>query len=86
MNNVRYDEIFKELKQIISERLGIEENDIQINSQLRSEGLGIDSFSFVELLFVVKDKFGVEIKKDDIPKISTIKDVVEYIIDKNKEK
>ena len=78
------DTVFQELKQTLAERLGIEESKIQMDSRLTDNGLGIDSFSFVELLFVIKDKFGVEIKKDDIPKISTIKDVVEYIISKSK--
>ena len=78
------DTVFQKIKQTLAERLGIEKSKIQMDSQLTDNGLGIDSFSFVELLFVIKDKFGVEIKRDDIPKISTIKDVVEYIISKSK--
>ena len=76
--------IEKEIRQIISERLEIKEEIIKSESKLRDD-LGIDSFGFVELVFEVKDKYGVEITDQDSKSMARVKDVVNYIYTKTKE-
>ena len=76
--------IEKEIRQIISEWLEIKEEIIKSESKL-SDDLGIDSFGFVELVFEVKDKYGVEITDQDSKSMARVKDVVNYIYTKTKE-
>ncbi len=66
---------------IISERLEINPSIINYESKLKDD-LGIDSFGLVELIFEVKDKFGINIEEQDLKSIVTVKDVVEYIFNK----
>jgi acyl carrier protein len=72
------------IKQIISERLEIKKEEIKLESKLRDD-LGIDSFGFVELIFEIKDKFGITIPDQDFTSILKVKDAVNYLYNKIKE-
>jgi acyl carrier protein len=39
----------------------------------------MDSFSAVELIFEVKEKFGIDIPQEDFSKIKKVKDIIKYI-------
>lgn len=43
------------------------------------DDLGADSLDLVELVMAMEDHFGLEISDEDLVKISTIKDVIDYI-------
>jgi acyl carrier protein len=43
------------------------------------DDLGADSLDLVELVMAMEDNFGLEISDEDLVKISTIKDVIDYI-------
>lgn len=70
--------IEQKLKQIIFERLEINPQIIGLNTKLRDD-LGIDSFGYVEMIFEIKDKFGVEIKDEDAKSLVKLGDIVEYL-------
>jgi acyl carrier protein len=67
-----------ELKKILQERLDIQAEKIKLDAKLR-EDLGIDSFGSVEIIFEVKDKFGIEIKDEDSRKMVNFSDIVDYV-------
>ena len=70
---------FEKVKEIIVTELGLEENEISIDTSF--EALGLDSLDVVELLMAIEEEFGVEIKAEDAGK--TVGDLVNYI-DENK--
>lgn len=77
-DNIKSGEIEKIVKEVISDRLNVPIKKVKIDSRLVEE-LDMDSFGAVELIFELKDKFGIEIPQEDFGKIKKVKDIVEYI-------
>lgn len=70
--------IFQKVKNIISEQLSIEAEDITMESSFIDD-LGADSLDIVELIMALETEFDLEIPDEDAEKISTVGNVVEYI-------
>lgn len=70
--------IFDKVKNIISEQLGIDEEEINMDSSFVDD-LGADSLDIVELIMALETEFDLEIPDEDAEKISTVSDVVGYI-------
>ena len=70
--------VFEKVKKILSEQLEIEEDKITIDSDL-VEDLKADSLDIVELIMDLEQEFDLEIPDEDLPKVTTVRDVVEYI-------
>ena len=51
---------------------------ITLNSRL-VEDLGADSLDVVEMVMAFEDEFGVSLPDEDVEKMKTVKDVVDYI-------
>ncbi|NIV14229.1 MAG: acyl carrier protein [Aliifodinibius sp.] len=75
-------DVFKDVQEIIVEQLGLDEEDVTMESKFR-EDLEADSLDIVELIMAFEDKFGGEISDEDAQNITTVRDVVEYL-EKNK--
>lgn len=69
---------FEEIKEIIVDLLGVEEDKITLESRFR-EDLETDSLDLVELIMAIEDKFGGEISDEDAQNISTVQDTVKYV-------
>lgn len=63
---------------IFSAELGVSKDTIKPDSKL-AEDLGADSLDTVEITQVLEEKFNVSIPSEDIVKIKTVQDVVDYI-------
>lgn len=72
------EEIFEEVKSIIVEQLGIEEEKVTMEASFIDD-LGADSLDIVELVMALEEKYDTEIADEVAEKMSTVKDVVEYI-------
>ncbi|WP_446899483.1 acyl carrier protein [Clostridium sp. LBM24168] len=70
--------IFEKIQKIISEQLGIGEEEIAMESSFIDD-LGADSLDIVELIMALETEFDLEIPDEEAEKISTVGDVVEYI-------
>ncbi|CDF57913.1 acyl carrier protein [Thermobrachium celere] len=70
--------IFERVKERISEVLGIDPEDITMESSFIDD-LGADSLDVVELIMALEDEFDLEIPDEEAEKIQTVGDVVEYI-------
>lgn len=70
--------ILKKVKNIVSEQLGIDAEEITMESSFMDD-LGADSLDIVELIMALETEFDLEIPDEDAEKISTVGDVVEYI-------
>ena len=74
--------IFEKLQGIMEENLSIERDEIKLDSTFQS--LGIDSLDTFQLIIEVEEEFGIEVESPE--NMKTIKDVVDYIEEKTKEK
>ena len=68
----------KKIKQIIAEQLGLNEDEILDEASLIDD-LGADSLDIVELVMAMEEEFEMEIPDEDAEKISTVKDVIDYV-------
>ncbi len=68
----------EKVKKIIADTLSKNEGEIALDASL-TEDLGADSLEIVELAMAMEEEFSIEIPDEDIEKISTVKDIVDYI-------
>ncbi len=72
------DEVFERIKEVLSERLSVEEADITEEANFQ-EDLDADSLDLVELIMELEDQFGIKIPDDDAQKIQTVGQAVDYV-------
>ncbi len=70
--------MFEKIRKIIAEQLGIDEEDITMESSFIDD-LGADSLDIVELIMAFEEEFDLEIPDSEAEKIVTVGDAVEYI-------
>ena len=63
---------------LIAEKLGKKKTEIKLTTNL-VEDLGADSLDVVELVMTFEDEFGVSLPDEDVSKMRTVQDVVDYI-------
>ena len=63
---------------LIAEKLCKKKEQITLKSRL-VEDLGADSLDVVELIMSFEDEFGVTLPDEDVAKLKTIEDIVNYI-------
>ncbi len=71
-------EVFNQVKAIIVDKLGVDENKVTMAARFR-EDLEADSLDLVELIMEFEEKFGGEINDEDAQKITTVGDAVTYL-------
>ena len=74
------DEILKKVKEITSERLGVDEAQITPDAKFVDD-LGADSLDTVELVMALEEEFDLEISDEDAEKLVNVQKVVDYIED-----
>lgn len=74
------EEILGKLKEIIVDRLGVEEELVTENATFVDD-LSADSLYIVELIMEIEEVFDLEIADSEAEKIVTVGDVVNYIKD-----
>jgi acyl carrier protein len=77
--------IFKKLKEIIVEELGVEENEVTPEVSF-AEDLNADSLDLIELITAVEEEFStperkLEIPDEDAENLKTVQDAVDYLHD-----
>ncbi|OGO83520.1 MAG: acyl carrier protein [Clostridiales bacterium GWC2_40_7] len=70
--------VFEKVKKIIVEQLGVEEDEIAMESSFIDD-LGADSLDIVELIMALEEEFDLEIPDNEAEKIATVGDAVDYI-------
>ena len=72
------EEIVKQVKAIIVDKLGVEESEVTETANFTND-LGADSLDTVELIMKFEQDFGISIPDDQAEKISTVGGAIEYI-------
>lgn len=74
--------LFEQAQKVIAEQLKIDPAQIKPDSRL-VEDLKADSLDIVELVMELENTFDIQIPDEEMPNLSTVQDVVNYI-EKNK--
>ncbi len=70
--------MFEEIKKILVDEMQIDPSDITPEAELVND-LGINSLELADMVLLCEERFGIEIKDDDIHKFLTVGDVAKYI-------
>ena len=70
---------FDDLKQILVHRLGTPEDHISDDPSATLEQIGLDSLAFIELQAALEEDWGVGIRDEDVERIYTVGDAVDYV-------
>ena len=75
------EEIVKQVKAIIVDKLGVEESEVTESSNFTND-LGADSLDTVELLMEFERVFGIKIPDEETSTIVTVKDAIDKVKEK----
>ena len=70
--------MLERMKEIIAEQLNTEAEGITVDTSFKDD-LGADSLDLFELVMALEDEYSVEIPSEDLEKLATVGDVVEYL-------
>ncbi len=73
--------MLEKLKAIIEEKLNAEGVEITEATDFK-EDLNADSLDLFELVMALEEEFGTEIPSEDLEKLATVGDVMEYLAGK----
>lgn len=76
--------MLEKMKEIIADQLSIDADSITEASSFK-EDLGADSLDLFELVMALEDEYSVEIPSEDLEKLLTVGDVMNYLKDKGVE-
>jgi acyl carrier protein len=72
------DEVRAGLAEILNEVADVDAGNVTDDKSF-TDDLDVDSLSMVEVAMAAEEKFGVKIPDDDLPKLRTVGDAVNYI-------
>ena len=75
------EEIVKQVKAIIVDKLGVEESEVTETANFTND-LGADSLDTVELLREFERVFGIKIPDEETSTIATVKDAIDKVQEK----
>lgn len=75
-------DIEAQITEIICEQLDVKPEDVE-PAKTFTDDLGADSLAIVELVLALEEKFDVKIPDDEVDKIKTVGDAIEYIKGRN---
>jgi acyl carrier protein len=70
--------MLEKMKEIIAEQLNVDADTITEGSSFK-EDLGADSLDLFELVMALEDEYSVEIPSEDLEKLTTVKQVMDYL-------
>lgn len=76
--------MLEKVKELIADQLNIEAENIMPESRFK-EDLEADSLDLFELVMALEEQYGVEIPSEDLEKIATVQDVLDYMNQKGVE-
>ncbi|MFW6303034.1 MAG: acyl carrier protein [Candidatus Sumerlaeota bacterium] len=74
-------DIESKVKDIIVEQLSVNAEDVTPDAKF-VEDLGADSLDLVELVMAFEEEFDLDIPDEDVEKMSTVGDAIEFIKEK----
>ncbi len=84
MSQEKETEMVGKIKDMIAQQFGKSADEIESEMSF-IEDLGADSLDLVELVMSIEDEFGIEILDEDVEKIITVQDAVDFIKEKQED-
>jgi len=78
---MKKEEVLSRLKEIITDRLDVEEDQI-VPEATFVEDLGADSLDIVELIMGIEEEFDIEIPDEDAEKLTSVGEAMNYTLGK----
>ena len=78
---MKKEELLSRLKEIIVDRLDVEEDQIVPEASF-VEDLGADSLDIVELIMGIEEEFDIEIPDEDAEKLTSVGEAMNYTLNK----
>ena len=75
------EEIKQQLKDFIVDELGVDPNELQFDTPLFGEGIGLDSIDSIEIISFVDETFGVSMSGVDKTNFLSIDTIAAYVAD-----
>ena len=72
------DEVFEQLRRLVAELLDVDEAQVVPEASF-ADDFNADSLDIIELITAVEDTFKVEIPDEDVEKLQTVQDALDYI-------
>ncbi len=76
--------MLERMKEIIAEQLSVEVDSITEDSKFK-EDLNADSLDLFELVMALEDEYSVEIPAEDLEKLTSVGEVMNYLKEKGVE-
>jgi acyl carrier protein len=75
------EEIKQQLKDFFVDDLGVDPDELQFNTPLFGEGIGLDSINSIEIISFVDETFGVSMNGVDKTNFLSIDTIAGYVAD-----
>jgi acyl carrier protein len=69
---------FEDLKEILVNRVGLSESQVIDDPSASFEDMGLDSLAMVEIQLAVQQKYGFDIPEEDVDRIATVDNAIQY--------
>ena len=76
--------MLEKMKEIIADQLSVDADTITEASKFK-EDLGADSLDLFELVMALEDEYSVEIPAEDLEKLTSVGEVMDYLMAKGVE-
>lgn len=76
--------MLEKMKEIIANQLSVSADEVTESATFK-EDLGADSLDLFELVMALEEEYGVEIPSEDLEKMATVGDVMNYLKEKGVE-
>ncbi len=70
--------MLEKMKEMIADQLGVSPEEVTETASFKDD-LDADSLDLFELVSSLEDEYGVEIPTDDLEKLNTVGDVMDYL-------
>ena len=70
--------MLEKMKEIIADQLSVDADTITETSKFK-EDLGADSLDLFELVMALEDEYSVEIPAEDLEKLTSVGEVIDYL-------
>ena len=79
VGEVQFDEVYAKVKKVIAEVFKKDESELTLETRIIDD-LGAESLDIITLLMEFEDTFDRKIPDEDVEKLVTIDDTVQYIV------
>ena len=79
VGEVQFDEVYAKVKKVIAEVFKKDESELTLETRIIDD-LGAESLDIITLLMEFEDTFDRKIPDEDVEKLVTIGDTVQYIV------